>query len=196
MINVPHINSIKTSMIDTGAGFRSCNPLSRSTILARSQFIYRVRNSNTNCRCRRKHFTVSIVILPGFLPPSHGFRPSVNVGRRAKRKSATRRESCIPIGEARRCLRPRVRDHLAAGVEKETREVTLRNGARLPTALELIAKINIHYCNYFLRRGRAEGATAISESARERGRRKERDGTHNKKERERGGGRERERACL
>jgi len=64
-------------------------------------------------------------------------------------------------------LRPRVRDHLAAGVEKETREVTLRNGVRLPTALELIAKINIHYCNYFLRRGRAEGATAISEAAKE-----------------------------
>lgn len=61
------------------------------------------------------------------------FRPSVNVGRRAKTKSATRRESCIPIGEARRCLQPRVRDHLAAGVEKETREVTLRNGVHLPT---------------------------------------------------------------
>lgn len=123
---------------------------------------------------------VSIVILPGFLPPSYGFvRPSTSVGE-AKRKSATRRESCIPIGEARRCLQPRVRDHLAAGVEKETRELTLRNGARLPTALELIAKINIHYCNYFLRRGRAEGATAISESARERGRQKERRDTHKK----------------
>jgi len=39
---------------------------------------------------------------------------------------------------------------------------------RLPTALELIAKINIHYCNYFLRRGYAEGATTIAQSAGDR----------------------------
>lgn len=99
---------------------------------------------------------------PVCVAPSGFVRPSVNIGPRAKRnwqRGERERESCIPIGEARRCLRPRVRDHLAAGVEKETREVTLRNGVRLPTALELIAKINIHYCNYFLRRGRAEGAT-------------------------------------
>lgn len=51
--------------------------------------------------------------------------------------------------------RRRVRDHLAAGVEKESREIRLRNGRSLPTAVQLIAKINIHYCNYFLRRGRA-----------------------------------------
>lgn len=120
------------------------------------------------------------------------FRPSVNVGRRAKRQSATRGESCIPIGEARRCLQPRVRDHLAAGVERERPE-KLPYGmvyVYLPTALELIAKINIHYCNYFLRRGRAEGATVISESARERGRQKERRDIIRKKEREREGDRE------
>lgn len=52
--------------------------------------------------------------------------------------------------------RRRVRDHLAAGVEKESQEIRLRNGRSLPTAVQLIAKINIHYCNYFLRRGRAE----------------------------------------
>lgn len=121
------------------------------------------------------------------LPASYDFvRPSVNVGRRAKRKLATRRESCIPIGEARRCLRPRARDHLAAGVEKETREVTLRNGVRLPTALELIAKINIHYCNYFLRRGRAEGATVISESVKEREGQEERERETRRNEKERG----------
>ena len=45
----------------------------------------------------------------------------------------------------------------AAGVEKESQEVHLRNlGKSLPTAVQLIAKINIHYCNYFLRRGCAE----------------------------------------
>jgi len=66
------------------------------------------------------------------------------------------------------------------GWEKESRELGSRNGIRLPTALELIAKINIHYCNYFLRRGcaegesrereeRAKGSLAIEGPARETG---------------------------
>lgn len=112
----------------------------------------------------------------------------VNVDQRAKRNRQWEENPCIPIGEACRCLRPRPKDHLAAGIEKDTREVTLRNGVRLPTALELIAKINIHYCNYFLRRGR--------ESHHDHGvREEEREAADNEKERKVAGGEERAYVC-
>lgn len=83
---------------------------------------------------------------------------AVKIDHGAKRnRQRSERNSRAPIGESRRFASDEeARDHLAAGVGKESQEVTLRNGISLPTAVELIAKINIHYCNYFLRRGRAE----------------------------------------
>lgn len=89
-------------------------------------------------------------------------RSPVNVtGAKRNRQRAPKerdRETLgAPISESRRFASDsEAGDHLASGVEKESQEVTIRNGISLPTAVELIAKINIHYCNYFLRRGRAE----------------------------------------
>jgi len=108
------------------------------------------------------------------LPPSYSsVRPSTSVGE----QKGNQQQEENRVYQSAKYVDARVRDHLAAGVEKETREVTLRNGVRLPTALELIAKINIHYCNYFLRRGRAEEQPrSRTLRGNERNRKREREG--------------------